>query len=300
LSILFIFIALGIVFTLIGIWGVQKALNQWDSFKESAPIEFTAALGKMRVYESHLKNRYPLLQSIHPTDTLLKSGTETGQWFIDHGASLMGAFLTWIFLIPAFTFVLLNEGRSIRKGLFQLVPNRMFETFFLITTHITTAISDYLRAKLLEALLVGLLVMIGLAMLRNPYAIVLGILAGITNIIPYAGPIIGALPGILLAAFNPESSSSTLSVTMVYLVANVIDTVLIFPLVVANLVDLHPLILIAVVAVGQNYYGLIGMLIAIPIATALKVVLGVIYQTVYEQRSLRTEPYAPSDSDSDA
>ena len=66
------------------------------------------------------------------------------------------------------------------------------------------------------------------------------------------------------------------------------DTIVIFPWVVAKLINLHPLLLIAIVSIGQTYYGLVGMLISVPIATALKVVIHEIYLAIYEYRPSRT------------
>ncbi len=284
-AICLIFLILIASLFLFGFWGVQSGLSEWNSFKEHAPEHFKTALNRMMELETSLKARYSFLQSIHPTEQFLNLGKETGGWFVDHGPALMGAILSWTFIIPPLTFVLLNEGPAIRRGFFQLVPNRYFEAFFLISTQITHAISDYIRAKLLEAVLVGTLVTIGLALIHAPYAIVLGIVAGITNIIPYLGPFLGAAPGVLLAYIDSAHPGILLPVGLVYLVANLIDTVVIFPLVVARLVKLHPLILIAVVIVGQHYYGLVGMLISVPVASALKVVFQEVYVAVYEQRS---------------
>jgi putative permease len=290
LAIAFIFIILGIILGLASFSGFQAGSSQWSSFKTQAPEHFNAAIQKLRKLESDLKSHFPFLNSLHPTDSLLKWGQDTGKWFVDHGPTLMGEFLTWIFIIPPLCFVLLNEGRMIRRRFFLLVPNRLFESFFLITTDISNAISDYIRAKLIEALLVGLMVTIGLAILGRPYSIVLGITAGITNIIPYLGPFLGALPAIFIVAFESQKSGMLLPVSLVYIIANLIDTIVIFPLVVAKLVKLHPLLLIAVVAVGQEYYGLVGMLISIPMATALKVVLQEIYLIVYESRPKKSNP----------
>ena len=75
-----------------------------------------------------------------------------------------------------------------------------------------------------------------------------------------------------------------------------VDTLVIFPLVVAKLVKLHPLLLIAVVAIGQQYYGLVGMLISIPIATACKVIIIEVHTAIYEQRSSRRPPMGPVDT----
>jgi putative permease len=97
--------------------------------------------------------------------------------------------------------------------------------------------------------------------------------------------VIGAVPGLLVAYFDQGGHTLVWPVAITYIVANVVDTVVIFPLVVAKLVNLHPLLLIAVVAIGQEYYGLIGMLISIPIATACKVIISEIYTAIYEQKS---------------
>jgi putative permease len=198
-------------------------------------------------------------------------------------------------LVPPLTFVMLNEGRSLRQRFFQLVPNRFFESFFLVSHQITAAISDYLRAKLVEALLVGVMTTAGLLLIDAPYALVLGIVAGITNIIPYAGPVLGLVPALLAVLFDHSGQGLLWPVLIVYVVANVIDTVVIFPLVVAKLVNLHPFLLIAVVAIGQRYYGLVGMLVSTPIATACKVILTEIHTAIYEQRPSRRSSADPAE-----
>jgi len=287
LSIMIIFATFGVAAGLLGVWAIQSSQSEWETLKNQAPAHFEAAIQKLREFEAGLKAKYTFLQSVNPTDYLLHWGQTEGRRIVQQGPGLMGEILTWLFIVPPLTFVMLNEGRTIRKRFFHLVPNRYFESFFLISNEITTALSDYLRAKLVEAFLVGLMTTIGLVAVGAPYAIVLGVFAGVMNILPYLGPILGAVPGILIAAFDSSHTSLVWAVGGVYLAANVIDTVLIFPVIVAKLVNLHPLILIAVVMVGQQYYGLVGMLISIPAATALKVVLQEIYFAVYEQRSAR-------------
>jgi putative permease len=86
-------------------------------------------------------------------------------------------------------------------------------------------------------------------------------------------------------ALDSSNPGLVWSVLLVYGIANAVDMLVIFPVVVAKLVNLHPLLLIAVVAIGQRYYGLVGMLISVPVAAAIKVIVQQIYFTVYEQRS---------------
>ena len=284
MSIGIVFGVIALSFGLLGFWAAESFQAQWLSFREKAPENFQMAMHELRALEESAKARYPFLDSVHPTDSLVAWGQETGRWFAENGAGLVASILTWILIVPPLTFVMLNDGRAMRQRFFLLVPNRFFEAFFLVSSEITAALSDYLRAKLVEALLVGLMTSAGLLLIQAPYAIVLGVAAGITNIIPYIGPVIGSAPALLVAYFDRSGHDLLWPVAIVYIAVNLIDTLVIFPVVVAKLVKLHPLILIAVVAIGQQYYGLIGMLISIPIATACKVIIAEIHSAIYEHR----------------
>ncbi|MBL7716208.1 MAG: AI-2E family transporter [Bdellovibrionales bacterium] len=283
LAITILFILIGIVLFVIGAVAVNRGISQWDQFREAAPEYFNTVVQKVQALELRVKTEYPFLKNIHPSKAIVNWGRQTGEWFVNNGAALVGDILTWMFIVPILSFFLLSDGPNLRRRFFQMVPNRFFETTFGVVHEITTSISDYLRAKLVEALLVGLMVTLGLAIIDNKYAIVLGVLAGVTNILPYVGPIIGAVPGLLIVGLGTDSGSSLGLTALVYVIANVIDTVLIFPVIVAKLVDLHPVILIVAVMIGQEYYGLVGMLISIPIASAIKVVVMQIYRAVYDQ-----------------
>ena len=176
----------------------------------------------------------------------------------------------------------MSEGRKIRRGFFQLVPNRFFESVFIVTHGVGSALSDYLRAKLIEAFLVGLITAAGLSLIHAQYAIVLGFWAGVTNILPYIGPILGAVPGLAIAALDAHGNAGAIwASAMVYGSANMIDAMVIFPGVVAKLVKLPPLVLIASVILGQYYGGIVGMLVSIPIAAAIKVLLSELYVIIY-------------------
>ncbi len=286
-SILVLFLGIGLVFGLGGLWFAKWVQGEFVSFQSDLPAYFEQFVAKLQTYEQQIKTNYTFLAEVRFTATLIEWAKQTGSWFMSNSAGLAGDILTALFIVPILSFALLNEGPMIRKSFFQLIPNRFFESFFLVTTDITTAISDYLRAKLVEAGLVGLMCGVGLAIVGAPYAAVLAIVGGVTNILPYIGPVLGAVPGILVVAFGDGTSHLIVPVILIYVIANVVDNVLIFPVIVAKLVNLHPLILIAVVFVGQQYYGLVGMLIATPIAAAIKVILLEIYSTVYERGTKR-------------
>ena len=284
-SILILFGTIGLFSAVGGLVALQVGEGEWDSFKIKAPQYFDMVMSRLHSLEEALRAKYAILANIKMTDAIVAYGHETGQWFAHNGANLMGEFLSCLMIGPILTFFLLNDGPAIRKRFFQLIPNRFFESAYMISHDIASAISDYIRAKLIEAFLVGLMTTLGLWCVGAPYAIVLGILAGITNILPYIGPLLGAAPGLLAIGFDPAQAHHIWPVVIVYVAANLIDMVFIFPVIVAKLVDLHPLLLLAAVAVGQQYYGLVGMLISIPVAAAFKVILQEVYSAVYEKSS---------------
>jgi putative permease len=140
----------------------------------------------------------------------------------------------------------------------------------------------YIVAKTIEATILGILLMVGLWIVKFPYAFILAILGGLTNVVPYVGPLIGwgiALAvGLLQQPINPEA---LIAMTAVYAVANFIDMALVFPLLVSRIVNLHPLIVVVSVIVGSDVGGLVGMIVSVPVATFIKLVLVDIHKSLY-------------------
>lgn len=276
-----IFITGIIVTVLLGTWAVMNVGTQWEDFRHTAPLYFDLAVHKMEELENKLLQKLPFLPQLKWSETVLDWGQRTGQWFVSHSTHIMGEAIVWLLMVPVFSFILLRDGRKIQKRFYSLIPNRYFETTFMVVSRILVSLSTYLRAKLVEGLLVGMLTFVGLWFLGSNYAGVLGFIAGITNIVPYFGPVMGAVPGIALAVFDPAHQDKLVGMVFVYAVANAIDIAFIFPVLVAQLVNLSPLVLLATVIIGQKYYGFIGMLISIPIATTLKIIFEQIYLILY-------------------
>lgn len=296
-SIVMLFIAMTLVGALGGVWLTQLISTEWGSFVKKAPDTFKETLAKFALWEVTVRLKYPMLEGLKVVDQLRIWGSATGDWFLINGAAIAGQILTSIFIVPIFTFFMLKEGRVLKRRFFALIPNAYFESWYIMLSQVMHSLSDYIRAKLLEALLVGGLVSIGLLVFRVPYAFVLGTMAGITNIVPYVGPLLGLAPGLLLAMTHEITYEAVWPMLAVFGIANLIDTILIFPVFVGRIVKLHPVLLIAAVIVGQRYYGLVGMLISVPIATAMKIVLQEVYYAVYRLKNTELAGVALSHSD---
>lgn len=272
------------VFAGVVTWGLAVLVKQWDGFSERFPVLFEQAVGRLRASEEVWRSKVAVFQSLHITDALLQAVSGSKAWAASNAARVMGDALVWTLLAPFVAFVLLKDGSLVLRQFYALIPNRYFEETVMVSSKILEALALYVRAKLLEGIVVGVICGVGLAAVGAPYAWVLALIAGVTNTIPYVGPIVGAVPALLIPLFDASQASLLWPILLVFLVANVIDSFLVFPLFVAQVVDLHPLVLIAVVMVGQSAYGVIGMLLSVPLAASAKVVGQELYAALLSRR----------------
>ena len=113
-----------------------------------------------------------------------------------------------------------------------------------------------------------------------PFPIILGIFAGLTNLIPYIGPIIGSIPILLVALVNDYEFSQILLIMGLFFFSQIIDSMILVPILLARIVNLHPLTVIVIIIAGAQFMGIIGMIISIPLVNALKVSIMAVYQHI--------------------
>lgn len=117
------------------------------------------------------------------------------------------------------------------------------------------------------------------------YALLLAVFAGLSNLIPYIGPVVGAIPAVLIVLVNSVPGLEFLIVIAVYIVAQLIDNFFIIPLVVAKIVNLHPVTVAIVIIIGAQIGGILGMIISIPVACILKLTITTNYSHLVEFQS---------------
>ncbi len=159
--------------------------------------------------------------------------------------------------------------REITKALMKERKNQKLRS---LLTDINLIVSKFIRGQLLDALIVGILSSIGLSIINLDFAVLIGMTAGIANIIPYFGPIIGSVPAVIVGLLSGSPVKALLAV-VVLVVVQQIDGALIAPKVVGNSVGLHPVFVMLSIFIGGAYFGLWGMLIAVPTAAIIKMFL---------------------------
>jgi putative permease len=205
--------------------------------------------------------------------------------------SAISGSITVLILTPFLAYFMLQDGRKITRGILSMVPNSLFELVINLHHQINDQMGGFIRARFFEAAIVGLVVWAGLAIIGFPFALVLAIFAAVTNLIPYLGPIIGAIPAIIIALVSTEGhvyepmSVNLFVITTVYFVAQLIDVVFIIPFVVARIVNLHPVTVLLVIIIGAQFMGILGMVISIPIASAAKLTITALYDHLLDFRA---------------
>ena len=192
--------------------------------------------------------------------------------------------LTFVVIVPFVAFFFLKEGRRLTRCFMALVPNAYFELCLNLMHQANKQIGNYIRGQLLAVLVVSVLSISGLSIIGVYYALPLGLLAGLANVIPYLGPLIGIVCSSIVALATGGGLAMVAKVIAMFLIVQLIDNVLIQPTVVAKSVELHPLVILFVVMVGSQLMGIVGMLIAVPLTGIAKVSGQTIYKGIRQYR----------------
>lgn len=175
-----------------------------------------------------------------------------------------------LLISPVLAFYFLRDHQAMRERALRYVPAQYRGDAQNILREVNTALNGFFRGQLWICLFVGLFIYGGLALLKIPYALFIGFVAGLFDIIPYFGPVLGFLPAAALAL--SKSPLTVLWVLLLFVAANQIENSLISPWLIGDRVGLHPLAVIFAVLVGGYLLGILGLLVAVPAAAAVRVV----------------------------
>ncbi len=188
--------------------------------------------------------------------------------------SLVGGFfggMVAVVSVLVMTFYMIIEEDNTKKFIRSISPQRYQDYFIDLMDRISIRMGHWLRGQLILSTAVGILVYIGLKILGIKYAFILALLAAITEVIPYVGPLIGAVPGVLLGfTISPLTGAFTI---IVYFVVQQLENHLLTPKVMSKAVGLNPVVVIIVLLVGAKIGGAIGAIISIPVAIIISIFL---------------------------
>lgn len=204
-------------------------------------------------------------------DALLR---ELAQWalaFLRRLGTIFG-FLGYLVVTPVVAFYLLRDWRQLLVFTEELIPTAHRSAAVEFIEEYDSALGKFVRGQLIEATLVGTLTGVGLALLGVPSALLLGVIAGVFNLIPYIGLAISIVPALIVALTMPSPLAGLLRVGGVFLVVQFIDGSVTGPRIVGGSVGLHPVVTMLALAFGGAMLGFAGLLLAVPLAVLVKMV----------------------------
>lgn len=173
--------------------------------------------------------------------------------------------------IMVLSFYLLLEEEGVKKIYRGILPDEWHAPFSEITRKIAVKLGAWLRGQLVLMGVVGLLTTLGLLVIGHPYALTLGIWSGVTEVIPIVGPWIGAVPGVVVGL--TESPLQGFMALVVYLIVQQLENTVLVPKIMGKAVGLNPFVVVVAILVGGKLYGLMGVLLSVPLAAAISVIV---------------------------
>lgn len=177
--------------------------------------------------------------------------------------------------VPVMLFYMLKDGDRFMPAIRKWLPNKHSGQIAELLGRMNQTIARYVGGQIVECLFVGSFTAIGYFLVGEQYALLLGLFAGICNLIPYVGPYIGILPA-LIVAFT-TSTSLVIYVIIVVVVVQQVDGNLVYPNIIGKSLQIHPLTIIIILLAAGNIAGLLGMILAIPLYAVVKTIVQYLY-----------------------
>ncbi|MGR8921454.1 MAG: AI-2E family transporter [Gammaproteobacteria bacterium] len=192
---------------------------------------------------------------------------------IGRSGQLLVGWLTYLVLIPVVTFYLLRDFDHLVAAIRSLLPKRVEPTVAKLAGEIDAVLAEFLRGQLTLMLALAVLYSLGLWLVGLELALFVGLLAGLVSFVPYLGVIVGLVVAGLAAFLQFHDVAHMIGVAAVFGVGQMLEGMVLSPLLVGDRIGLHPVAVIFAVMAGGQLFGFFGVLLALPVAAAIVVLL---------------------------
>ncbi len=203
--------------------------------------------------------------------------TDLASGVFDMAASLVEALLLFL-LAPVLAFYLLVDAPSTRRVARSLIPEHLRDEVLYVTNLVGKALGGFVRGQLLVAFIVGVLTSFALWIIGLPLWLIIGTLTGLLNMVPFVGPTSGGVLAVSVSLVLGDWKMALWAAVAMVIVQQ-IDNHLISPIILRATVKLHPVLIILALLIGGSLAGLLGVLVAVPVAAATKIILAHLWRT---------------------
>ncbi len=179
-------------------------------------------------------------------------------------------FFLLLGLVPFIIYYMLKEGHKFPELVLKLLPGRFHNEVLPALKEIDASIGSFIMSKLITSLIIGTLTFCGYVIIDLPYPLLLGLVAAITNVIPYLGPLLAGIPTVIVAL--TVSPVAVLQVCAIIIISNQIESNLIGPKIMGKQLNVHPLTIMLLVIGAGAIIGPLGMVIVVPAYAILKII----------------------------
>ena len=280
---LLVFVLCGLLVYLVctlGFRSISRDISSlWHSFIPSDPAEKMALFQKWR--DTFTQSAAPYLKMLPPDVQM-----QIKNAFASSVSSTMPAFTLWLknsfshagfivelLLLPVLVFYFLADGGAIRREMSLLLPLQWRPAAGRMVAHLDRVLDSYIRGQMVMCLIAWVFVSLLLWALGVPHAFTLGFVAGLTRAIPVIGPLIGGIPIALVCLLTTRSFPLMLTVIGGFAIMHFVESKVLLPKIIGHEVDLHPVSVIIALLLGLEFFGFMGVFLAVPVAALLKIVL---------------------------
>ena len=248
-------------------WQISDILNDWNTIKSNVFIYFESIKDYMST-TFHLSRQ----EQAKFINNAKESSTEQGKTIIASTLLSLTDVLSNLILIPIYTFLILLYKNHFLKFLSKLYDPRHYPKLREILFQIKVSVQSYILGLILEMIAVSVLTSVGFWFIGLKYALVLGIITGILNLVPYLGILFAGVLSIIATLTGTADASIIIGVIVVNLIVQLIDNNLLVPYIISSKVEINALVSIVGIIIGGTICGISGMFLAIPTIAIFKVI----------------------------
>ncbi|MDR1196333.1 MAG: AI-2E family transporter, partial [Endomicrobium sp.] len=218
---------------------------------------------------------FPIIQEYRLSETAIEKInsflTSEAQKVPQYVMNIFSLFSVIVLIPMLVLFMLVGGGKGV-KTIVEIIPSNHVETFLSVIYEMDSVLGKFIRGQLIEATFVGTLSFIVLSALGINYALLIGITAGIANMIPYMGPAIGVILACVVGLVQFQSAAILIKLIPSFIIIQFLDNNLVQPFVVGQNVDLGPVTMIFAMLAGAQVFGFLGIVFAVPVAAIIKTI----------------------------
>lgn len=293
--------AISVLFVLIGmllVWGLAVVIpsiqGQVVSFAQNLPSNIqkiesqVTTLLENEQFEQFRPTALEILNKVN--DQIVSYAQKFSSSAVNWASSLISTasqIIVAILIMPFILFYLLRDGQHLNRHVTQYLPTKWRSSVSKVLTDVNSQLSNYVRGQVTVAIIVALMFSVMFSIIGLSYPITLGVMAGFLNLIPYLGSFLAMIPAAVLGLI--AGPVMLVKVLIVFMLEQTIEGRFVTPLIIGSSLSIHPITILFVLLTAGQMYGVLGVLLGIPIYASIKVVVKAAFDWYREYSGLYVE-----------